>query len=216
MELHHTERTQVRRPVASPVNLDDGQLDVKRAAAAGGFVTVALVVAIVGVSLVGWSAEIGEQAGLLAIFGLALTLVALTFGGVVMYVSLTEWLDRRRRMQEWHSVMLSCYNELGGAETVDQVNEWSLTTENPAHVLLAALWVHLRFTEGVDCPWSVRQLRGPVLLAHQRVGEFSKLGAEQMSRHFASLGLVAGRREGSAGEWVPRSTDEVVSLVLQR
>lgn len=214
MELHHNERTQMRRPVDPPVSLDDGRIDVGRAAMAGGFVLASLAVASLGL----WLVSVGSSTGasLVGFFGLGVSGVSLTIGGCVFYVSITEWLDRRRRVEDWHIATLEAWREQGGAETVEQVSEWSLSTENPGHVLLAALYVHMRRSAGEELPYSARALRGPLLIAGRRAGELSKLGAEQMGRRFAELGLVAGRTEGRAGEWVPETADQVIELVTDR
>lgn len=214
MELHHNERTQVRRPVDPPVSLDDGRLEVGRAAMAGGFVLGSLTVASLG----GWLVAVGSSTGaaLVGFFGLGVSLVSLTIGGCVFYISIAEWLDRRRRVEDWHIATLEAWREQGGAETVEQVSEWSLSTENPGHVLLTALWVHMRVQQGAETPYSARQLRGPLLIAGRRAGELSKLGGEQMGRRFAELGLIAGRAEGRAGEWVPETADQVIELVTDR
>jgi hypothetical protein len=55
---------------------------------------------------------------------------------------------------------LYAYEQLGAVETIDQVSEWELTTDNPAHVLVVALWVHQRLQEGRTTPYAVRSLAG--------------------------------------------------------
>lgn len=208
--LRHTEHTQIKRPVAPPINLDNGRLDVTRAALAGSFVLGSLLVVSVGAWIVSRS-----EGGLALFFGLSLSLVGLVFGGTVLYVSISEWLDHRARVQDWHAVAIEAYEELGAAETMEKVSEWSFTTDNPAHVLVAALWVSMRLRQGEDLPYTVRKLHGPIFLADRRVGDLSKLSAEEMGRKFERLGLIEGRAERQAGFWVPRDDNEVVRLVLQ-
>lgn len=215
MEMRHTERTHIRRPIEPPIDLDTGRLDIARAALAGAFVLGSLVVILLGAWIVA-GATSGYQVNIIGVvFGGGVVAIALTFGGVVLYVSVYEWLDHRQRVQDWHAVSLNAYEELGAVETVEQVNEWSFTVDNPAHVLLAALWTHQRLQEGIETPHSVRALYGPVFLAGRRVGEVGKLTAEQMGRKFEDLGLVVGRGERRAGSWVPEDLNEVWSTVLK-
>jgi hypothetical protein len=214
MELHNSERTQMRRPVAPPVTLDDGRLDVGRAVALAGFVFGALLLGALGA----WAgvAQLDGGSGAVGALGAAVALLAWGFGGTVGTLGALEWLDRRRRVEDWHNAALVAYEEAQGAETVEQVSEYTLTTSNPAHVLLAALWTHMRLREGVETPYSARKLTGPGFLAGRRAFEVSKLGGEEMSRRFAELGLVQGRADGRAGEWVPETAEEVWDTVLRR
>jgi hypothetical protein len=194
--------------------LDDGRLDVGRAAVLAGFVFGALLLGALGAW--GAAAQLGGGSGAVMLLGLAVALLAWGFGGAVGYLGALEWLDRRRRVEEWHAAALAAYEAAQGAETIEQVSEYTLTTSNPAHVLLAALWTHFRLREGVETPYSARKLAGPLFLAGRRAGELSKLGGEEMSKRFAELGLVQGRAEGRAGEWIPESAEEVWDTVLGR
>jgi len=205
-----TELTQTKRPIAPPIDLDAGRLDVIRAALAGGFIIGALLVALLGLWIFGRSESLLGQ-----LFGLALALVGLALGTIVLVVSVREWVDHRARVADWHDLALESYREIQMAETVEHITEWTLTIENPAHVLLAALWVHLRARSGSELPHSTRQLYGPIFLAGRRVGELSKMNAENMSKQFARLGLVEGRSERYAGVWIPESADEIIELVTR-
>lgn len=214
MQVQHNERTSVRRPMDPPVTLDDGQLDIQRAALAGGFVLAALAVAALGFWLVNVAASTG--AAIVGFFGLGVSVAALAIGGCVFFVVMSEWLDRRRRVEEWHVVTLEAWQLQGASETIEHVSEWALSTDNPGHVLMAALYVHIRLAGGAETPWSTRGLCGPVLIAGRRAGELSKSGAEHMGRRFGELGLIAGRGDGKAGEWVPQTADEVIEIVTDK
>lgn len=211
MNFRGVESTLAQRPAAPPVDLDAGRLDVVRAALAGGFVVLALLVTLAGV----WIVSAAEST-LLRWFGATLAGVALLFGGVVLWISVSEWLDHRGRIADWHAVSLDAYERLQGAETVQQVNEFELSVNNPGHVLLAALWIHQRVQQGQETPYSTRAMQGPIFLATRRVGNLSKLSSELMGRRLAELGLIDQRREGTAGEWVPQSADEVLDLVTRK
>jgi hypothetical protein len=203
------EYTQIKRPIAPPLDLNAGQFNALQAAAAGGFVLAALLLASFG----GWIVvKSWGYVALGVVVGLVLVIVGSAFGLVVMWISLGEWADHRRRVADWHNAALLAYEE-NGAETVEHVSEWDFSADNPAHVLIAALTVARRVQEGADCPWSVRNLQGPVFIGSRRVGSVSKLQAENISRQLARLGLVSGRAERSAGVWSSRSPGEIVKLV---
>lgn len=215
MDMRQSERTQIVRPVAPPINLDTGRLELRRAAGAAAFTLAALLVASGGGWIVVASTSGYTPNGFGMFLGGGIAIVALAFGSVVLWISISEWTDHRARVRDWHEQALWERQQSGGSERIEHVSEWELTTSNPAHVLLAALSVHMRHETGASTPWAVRQLYGPVWLAGARVGDVSKANAEQMGRQFAALGLVEGRAEREAGEWVPRSTDELVKLVIK-
>jgi hypothetical protein len=210
MSMNYRDRTTITRPVAPPIDLNYGVLDMRHAALAGGFVIASLLVDACGVWMM-WLAG----AGVWRMLGAAMIFVGLAFGASVLAVSIGAWLDHRRRIQEWHEIALITYSESTGAELIEHVSEWAFTVENPAHVLVCALWVHQRIMDGESIPYSTRALRGPIFLAGRRVGDLSKGGAELMGRRFASLGLIAGRGETQAGEWIPTSADDVMRIVLR-
>jgi hypothetical protein len=213
MSMRHTESTLITRPVAPPVDLDAGRLDIVRAAAAAGFVLACLLIAA-GAAW-GFLAAQDARSGLGQALAGAVVVVCLLFGLVVAWLSVSEWTQQQQRIAEWHAAALVAYQE-AGAETVQQISEWELTTANPAHVLIVALDIQRRIEAGSDTPHSVRALRGPLMLSGSRAGELSKSGAELMRQRLAALGLIEGSREGYAGHWVPRDYNDVVELVLGR
>ena len=203
------EYTQIKRPIAPPIDLDGGRFNVAQAALAGGFVLSALLLASFGgwIVLRSWGfATLG------VVIGLVLFLVGAAFGLVVLSVSLGEWTDHRRRVADWHDAALVAYQEYG-AETIETVSEWEFSPDNPAHVLVAALTVARRLSEGADTPWSVRNLQGPVFMGKRRVGSISRLHAEQLGQRFDQLGLVEGRSERVAGSWPALLPGDIVKLV---
>lgn len=203
------EFTQIKRPIAPPMDLDGGRFNALQAALAGGFVLAALLLASFG----GWILVKSWGFATLGVaIGLVLFVVGMAFGLAVLWISLGEWTDHRRRVADWHEAALVAYQE-NGAETVEHVSEWSFSADNPAHVLIAALTVARRVTEGADSPWSVRGLQGPVFMGARRVGSISKLQAEQLGRRFELLGLVEGRSERVAGSWPALAADQIVKLV---
>lgn len=209
MMSSNREYTQVKRPFAPPVDLDGGRFNVVQAAFAGGFVMLSLLIAAIG----GWLASINWQVANLGLaVGVVLFVVGTAFGLIGMYVSLGEWMAHRERVAAWHEAALLAYRE-NGQEVVETVSEWDFSADNPAHVLITALSVAHRLQQGSANPWSVRALSGPVFLGSRRVGNVSKIQAEEMGKRFVRLGLVDGRSERQAGQWVPQSADELTDMV---
>jgi hypothetical protein len=203
------EYTQIKRPVAPPLDLDAGRFNVLQAGLSGGFVLAALLLASFG----GWIVvKSWGYTALGVVIGSVLVVVGSAFGLVVMWISLGEWMAHRARVADWHNASLLAYQE-NGAELVEHVSEWEFSADNPAHVLIAALTVAHRVSEGADAPWSVRNLMGPVFIGSRRVGSVSKLQAEELGRKFVRLGLVEGRSERVAGSWSARSQAEIINLV---
>jgi hypothetical protein len=210
MSMNYRDRTTITRPAAPPIDLNDGRLDMRLAAMAGVFVLASIAVDACGMWVI-WIAS-GVT---IRLFGAAILVVGIAFGASVLSLSIGEWLDHRRRIQDWHDLALATWAAGAGAESIEQVSEWSFTVENPAHVLVCALWVHQRIMDGESIPYSTRALRGPIFLAGRRVGDLSKGGAELMGRRFAALGLISGRGETQAGEWIPGTADDVMRIVLR-
>jgi hypothetical protein len=191
------------------MDLDGGRFNALQAALAGVFVLASLLLASFG----GWIlVKSWGSANLGVAIGLVLSLVGSAFGLVVLRISLGEWADHRRRVADWHNAALVAYQE-NGAETVEHVSEWAFSSDNPAHVLIAALTVARRLSEGADTPWSVRNLMGPVFIGSRRVGSVSKMQAEQLGQKFDRLGLVDGRSERVAGSWSTTSPEQIIKLV---
>jgi hypothetical protein len=211
MSIRQLESTLAQKPAAPPVDLNAGRLDITRAILAGGFVVLALLVVLTGVWIFSWA-----ESRILLFFGAMLAAIGFTLGAVVLWVSVSEWVDHRRRVADWHALALESYARLQGAETIQHVSEYELSADNPAHILLAALMVHMRIQAGESTPYSVRSLHGPYFLAGRRVGNMSKLSAELMSRKLAQLGLVDGRSPGLAGAWLPQSADEILEAIARK
>lgn len=201
---------QETRPAAPPIDLGTGGLEIVQALMAGGFVLLALLVVVLGAGMV-----IYFRSPVVVILGAGVALIGLAFGGTVLFVSVTTWLDHRKRVQEWHDAAIGTWLEQNGAERVEQVTEWEMSATNPAHVLIAAMWVHMRLQDGENGAYTVRKLNTALFLCNRRVGNLSKLSAENMGQQFARLGLIEGRREGHSGEWVPQSADDVLRLVVE-
>jgi len=209
--MRYREETVTQKPIAPPIDLNAGRLDLGRAALVGAYGLAALVISLGAWWLFGVAAN-----GLVQFGALVVGLVGLGIGAIVIFVAVGEWLDHRRRVAEWHTASLATWRQLAGAEQSYTVSEWDLSAENPAHVLLAAILVTRQLHSGSEVPHATRRLVGPYFIAGRRVANLSKHGAEDMARKFAHLGLIEGRGPGDAGVWVPQTADEVLNLIESR
>lgn len=203
------ETTHISKPAPPPISLDHGRLDIARIALSGSFTLGSLVCSFFFLWLA--SRNWGGSA-LLVVFALLLSIVCLVFAGVVMRVSLLEISDHRSRVADWHAAALEAYSE-SGQEVVQHMSETALSPSKVGDALLLAIYVHMRLSEGAVTPWARRNLSGALFIADRRAGDVSDIAAREFADTFARMGLIVGRSERSAGEWAPRSADEVVSLV---
>lgn len=211
MEYKSAERTQQIKPAAPPINLDSGKLDVIQAGMAGGYVLVAMLVVSLGAGMV-----IYIESTFVRGLGAGIAIIGIAFGGTVLYVSLTTWLDHRRRVEQWHQATIETWIDMSGSERLEYVNEWELSSSNIAHVIVAALWVLDRIREGETNAHTVRKMTGPLFLCGRRIGNLTKDNAAAMGQQFARLGLIQDRREGFSGTWVADTADQVFYTILER
>lgn len=207
--MMHREVTHISKPAAPPISLDEGRLDVPRMALAGGFTLGSFLIAGLGCWL---AVSAWRSSALLVVFALVLAVVGLAFGVTVMRVALQEVADHRSRVLDWHGAALLAY-EQSGQEVVQHMSETALSPSNVGHALLLAVYVHMRLSEGAQTPWARRSLSGGIWIANRRAGDVSDMAAREFADTFVKMGLITGRSERFAGEWVPRSADEVVRLV---
>jgi len=208
--MMHREVTHISKPAAPPISLDQGRLEVGRVALAGAFSLGCLIVSgfFLWLASVNW---VGSSA-LLVVFSLVLSSVCLVFAWTVGRVSLQEVTDHRERVRLWNDVALDAY-QASGQEVVQHMSETALSPSKVGDALLLAIYVHMRASQGAQTPWSRRSLVGGLWIADRRAGDVSDTAAREFADRFEKMGLIAGRDDRQAGEWVPRSADEVVRLV---
>ena len=207
------------RPVEPRMSLDVGRVNPRETAQLLSLTVGCLLVAPLA-ALVVWVAwpEFGAWSALRVVFvllGVLVGALGLVAGVVVYWLMLVDWFEYRRRLADWHQVGIDGYVAAGGQETHTELTQWELSPSMPLHVLAAALSVHRRASEGTPSPWSVRRLEGPVMLSGVRLLDVSPSAAVDLANNFAALGLVSGRGERKAGDWVPQSEGEVVELVAR-
>lgn len=208
-------------------------LDVGRFNAADARSSLTLVLAVLGVSCLGALVvvaaaphnnyqTVSDLSGFRQVawwFGIVVSLLAFGVALVALHVTVTEWRSYQRRLEEWHTATIEAYQDAGGQEVERAVSVFELTDASPAHTLLVALAVQQSITQGSQSkPWSVSNLEGDVWLKGSRgnlvkIGVVSPSGSERFGKRLAELGLVEGRKNRSAGRWLPESTDQVVTLI---
>lgn len=205
------------------MNLDVGRLTMREAAGLGGLAVAALAVATVG-GLIAWAAgphayeAIDRLSGwrfLLWLFGVAVGVLGWSFSVVVCYLTLQDWTQYRQRLNDWHYAALESFDRSGGVQIEQTLTQWELGAQQPLHVLAVALAVHAKVAAGEAGAYSVRQLAGPTTLGHVRLGDVPQAQTEAMGKTFEQLKLITGRAPRKAGEWAPKSADDVVRLVAE-
>lgn len=203
----------------SPMSLDVGRLSAGDAFRLLGLAIASLAVASVG-ALLAWLAWPGELL-LISMFrfiflclGLLVAGLGVGLAGLVIYLTQVDWFAYQHRLADYHKLVVDSHKATGGVDIERTVTGWELSSTMPAHMLVLALSVHQAVMEG-NLDFSSRGLIGDRWLLGLRLGDVNQSQARQMSQMFPALGLVAGRKGGNAGEWVPQSTDEVIQLVTK-
>jgi hypothetical protein len=216
------ERVECTPPAA---DLDAGRLDDWKAIAAQfALALAALLIACLFAALAlvvwprpatAWQVVHGVQI-VLAMFGLAIACLSARFGWSLGSLTVAGWHERAVYIRECREAHLEYYHAAHGLTVEREVSEWELRADSPRDTLVAAIMCHvLHQAQPGYAPWAVQRLVGPVLLDGIGVGRVTKAEAERLGQVFAVLGLVAGRSERTAGNWVPGSLDEVYGLFVQ-
>jgi hypothetical protein len=211
--------TESIRPVRAQMDLDVGRLTVREAVQLVGFTVGLLFVATLGALLLWlvWPDYYQDWSGVRLVFASFAGSVVLFSGGMAVLVArltIEDWKEYRLRLADWHAVAIEAYENNGGREVVKEMTVWDLTPSMTLHTLAVALACHRRAMQGTSAPWSVRELTGPIMLGGHRLGSVSKGAAEEFGRDLSTLGLIAGRGPGKAGQWAAQSEGEVIDLVV--
>lgn len=218
-----TDRTTVQ-PAPSPVNLDQ-RLDIPRAILSITGIIVGAIFFAVGAAL--WGAGVREPAEWRST-GQWIAFVAgvgLVFAGIGIFV-LSFWylasIVRYEMRSRWIWTEQHLYErqQQGGVIVEEERTEWSLRIDNAYDVLAVALWVYIQVQNGRRTPWSVDSLsKNPLYLGGENklrlLGNISEHQARKFGSEFVRLGLVRGRTEKSAGQWVATSADDVLEAVMK-
>lgn len=162
-----------------------------------------LVVVFIGMLLC-WSGLL-----LLVVFGVLLLLVSGYVVALLLWHLTTSLLNERRS---------SMMPPPAPTSSDDDQRARSIDPDDPLHVLLVLLSIHQRVMDGEGEPWTARALEGLVLLRIgsnlRTVGYLSKDAAAEVSNRLASRGVIEGRGDRRAGDYVPVDAGEAIRLYL--
>lgn len=223
----HTHTLNARERIstqAGAMDLDAGRLLLADAVKAFFISASAWVFVCAGLLLVrvSWGGDRYEHVAVatarwfFATLGGGLAALALAAAVSTMFLLVRGWFRYARRLEEWHRVQLWAYTQAGGQQVDRTLTIKSMTAQEPAHVLLAALALAARVRAGDVTEPSVSALQGAVWLNFVQVGELTKPGAEEMLRAFSQVGLIRGRTKGRAGQLVTLDPAEILELVTTR
>lgn len=227
-------QTRLSRPATPPMNLDAGKPEAREAFFNSGLTLVFLLFAAIGAWLASlFGAHQGESLipgdydfigvprGIGFAFGWALALFAVQNAFTYSKLTRLGWVSYYRRLDDWHNMILSAYEDTGGQETLEQLSIYEINPKVPSNVLSLALAVHQRVTHSPSmrrAAYSVRGLEGSHFLKGPRgnlvlVGTLTGTRPEELNKLFVALGLIRDQRPGVAGEWAPSSELEVLQLI---
>jgi hypothetical protein len=200
------------------MDLDVGKLTINDAAylglfALGAAVGTSLLLPLGWAALPDWSASFWWPRVFVSASALILAGFLLGLAGIVAWLMIRGWIAYQSRLDDWHDVTISAFDQSGGKEEETSMTMTDVVPGRLADVLALALALHRLVQEGKTSAYTVRELQGGAFLAGRRLGEVSPSSARLLSDKFVELGLVHGRKAGHSGDWVPRSCDEVVELV---
>lgn len=221
-------RTQIiSRPAHSPMDLNAGEPSPKAALFTSGLTLLFMILAALGAWL-GYlfAPEYGEWTFVRVVGASLGTLMALfSLLQTRLYTKITwlGWTKYYERLADWHDTMLDAYQVNDGQETYTETNLYALTCDMPHHVLVTALVIHHRLNSGASTrqlPYSRRGLEEPLYLGIGgsnlvRMGELLGTMPERMGSKLATLGLISGRSNNTAGEWIPQSEREVIEIFVR-
>jgi len=210
MKAKKTEATQTTKIAAPPMNLDAGRINWREAIHLFWVSVVGALVATLGIYLIYlvFPPASGGHVALL-IFGSMLTALGLSLASTWL-IGMESWRAYSVRLDAWNSLHMKIWKRQQGIDTTRTIKTWELLDSDFGDVLLTAISTHAQL-DHVETPWSKRKLEGAVWLDTHRLGDVTD-GAKMRTK-FTELKLITGSEERNAGEWVPRSFDDVVQIV---
>lgn len=224
--MHISERfaREERRTQKAPVDLEHGRFEPSQITALWAIAAGAIAAGSVGGLLASWGLAgttsswgwVAAASTWLAMFGALLLALSYALATAITVLAARGWWRHQQRVDDWHWAQLEAYEAAGGVESVREVAQRTLSTQEPAHALLVALHVVQQAREGVATPWSSPKLAaGPLFYQGVRLGEVSKPEAEAFSRLLAEVGAVVGRRKGHAGQLAAVDEGQLLQLVAK-
>jgi hypothetical protein len=102
----------------------------------------------------------------------------------------------------------------------EERSEWSLRVNDARDMFLIVMYIYLQVRAGKRTPWSIDNLtRDPLYFGtntkDRLIGTLSDHEARKVGEELARMGLVRGRAQKTAGDWVPSSADQTIEYVLR-
>jgi hypothetical protein len=227
------------RPAYSQVDLNTGKPDASQATHTALFTAGALAVSSIGGGLVflclpSWGFSDNLLSYVFITVGLSWRIIPVIFGSLLVFfgvryawamgnLTIEAWDLYQSRQDEWHRVTIASFKAMQGVETIREYSSLEIKPDMAKDVLLMGLFMQYQISKGTSgrsVPYSVSSLGTKHTLnnAHHTIviGELTGINPEKMSRLFAELGWVQGRRKNVAGNWVPTSYEDVFTKFIER
>lgn len=221
--MHGKTYSQRSAPAGPMVDQEHGRFEAKSAALAAALVFGSLLVgAVFGLITVAATPEYSYDtiSGYRLIFwwfGLIGAMIAVVFGGVLLWITVADWLDYRERRRLDFDTALAARQEQP-VILEQEITEWTLLPGDTRSELLTSLACYYRYMNGDMMPHTNNKLTGRILLDTGNegtlVGELTQQHAEQMGNRFAELGLVEGRGPKVAGRWIADDPGELIRTIV--
>lgn len=218
--LHGTTERTTTAPASAPINLDR-RLDWHASARGiAGIIIGALFLAV------GWwmFASVPEYrrsadalpvvlGSMLMVVGFGLFILGFVqIAGLVLYEFYALWI--------WTKRTAANHDAADGVIVEEERTQFALTVDDQAALVAVALWCHWQYHKrGIKTPWSVAKLsdENGLWIGDKRnerlLGKVSQWQARQFGETFARMGLIAGRSERNAGDWIATSAEDVIMAV---
>lgn len=211
MKAKKVEATENIKIASPPMNLDNGRINWREAIHLFWVSVVGSGVATLGVFLIYlvFPPASGGHVALL-IFGGMLTALGLSLASTWL-LGMASWRSYERRLTDWNQLHMKIWKKQQGIDTTRTIKTWELQADDFRDVLLSALGTHAQVLQGTETPWSKRKLEGSMWLGTRRLGDV--IDGSRMRTRFSELKLITGSEERNAGEWMPRSFDDVIEII---
>lgn len=211
-----------------PSDLDYGKLEWK---SVGIYVAMILGGALVGgalllVAILIWPKDYDVQWSAYRVVGVgapgAAGAACFLFASVVAYRVLRGWQQHQAWIAQLRKHWLESSKAREGLAVNESGTEFTLRPSRINDLIIAVVAIQAAVERGEPTPWGVRVLRGddgPLGLADGNratyFGSFSPRGAEEAAKTLEQAGLIAGRKQGHGGRWVPQDLGEAIQMVIK-
>lgn len=147
-------------------------------------------------------------------------IVGAGYGAYRLWTSfLAEIADVRTRRQDWHEQLLWERRQQGGVIVEEERSDWALRVQDSRDLLLIVLYIYMQVRAGKRTPWSIDNLTGALYFGDEArdrlLGKLTEHEARKVGDELVRLGLVRGRAQKSAGQWVAQDADQVLDLFVR-